>query len=698
MAEIKSNSIRSEIMEMLQTRFGGLSFWAKIESDIALKCAELPEPNAKERKIEFLNQLRDLKLFLSKQNVSPEDLKFIDEEIEIHEQTKMISLYEEKDDSIEEKVILAYSRLGKGTEGIVVIPQKYNYSQLSKLTNGVYQKTGLIKFYISREQTVYGKVVAEVYEHIQEIPIATVIESKKSDKETGEPKFKGIKLFGQKFTRNEMNVIKEINLPFYVYRFITEDNNELILITSTQCEIGDYVITGVQTQCDDYKMLTDSARLPTKLPFFFAQRIQNRIIKFKNHDEFKSRLEYLKIDKEVFFDYPFTTTKNNKTWKLLQPRWYKWLIWAWLTHENKGIFNNYPLHLLIIGEKNSGKSLLLNSLHAKSKETRNIFSGSSSTLKHLVPSFKYNPARLGYLAESNRFSFCDEFLRCLINTRTTKEGSQREEGVAIMNDLLEHQKREAGSGVSRVNVNMTSRIIATTNPIRDIKNVENLINAFDESFLSRWLIYFQTDYHVQMVRKSRDYDLERYKFKILVNDWISILDYLQTFSAEYDLNKVEEIHKSVPDVLTENLNKHYDARHMHHIECLMDGIVKTRCFLEKDMSFMAKEEDYKILKEVWLNIIKSWIDITHLKKIDIKERIFYLPENCQYIYWKVCEQKKSISRDEAKEIATKAMSLNEYFEAWNILIDMGVFVESDGLARPHYISELKDGEQSRLQN
>jgi len=125
---------------------------------------------------------------------------------------------------------------------------------------------------------------------------------------------------------------------------------------------------------------------------------------------------------------------------------------------------------------------------------------------------------------------------------------------------------------------------------------------------------------------------------------------------------------------------------------------KNKMFFREDMSFMAKEEDYKILKEVWLNIIKSWIDITHLKKIDIKERIFYLPENCQYIYWKVCEQKKSISRDEAKEIATKAMSLNEYFEAWNILIDMGVFVESDGLARPHYISELKDGEQSRLQN
>lgn len=690
--EIKSNSIRAEIMEMLKIKFGGLSFWSRIEADIALLCAELPEPNTKEKRDEFIKQLKSLKLFLLDQNVLEKDLEFLDEEIELHEQTRMISLYEEKDDSLDPSAISGYSRLGKGSEGIVAIPQSYNYSQLSKLTNGVYQETGLVKFYISREQTVYGKIVAEIYEHAQEVPIATVIVSKKIDKETGAPLYKGIKLFGQKYSRNEVKLIKEINLPFYVYRFITEDNNELILMTLTQCEIGDYVITGVQTKCTDYKMLTDSARLPTKLPFFFAQKIRNRIIKFKNHKEFKIRLEYLKINKKNFFDFPFSVSKDKRTWKLLQPNWFKWLIWAWLTHQTKGIINDYPLHLLILGPKFSGKSLLQNSLHAKSKETRNIFSGSSSTLKHLVPSFKYNPARLGYLAESNRFAFCDEFLRCLINTRTTKEGSQREEGVAIMNDLLEHQKREAGSGVSRINVNMTSRIIATTNPIREIKNVEKLINTFDESFLSRWLIYYQTEEHVQMVRKSKDSDLELYDFVLPINDWISFLDYLHTFTAKYDLKKVEEIHKGVPKILSENLNKHYDARHMHHIECLMDGIVKTRCFLEGDMSFSAKGEDYKILKEIWSNIIRSWLDPHQVRSIDIKERIFYLPENCQYIYWRICEKKKLVPREEVEELALKAMSKLEYYEAWNILIDMDMIIESDGFARPYYISEIKNVE------
>ena len=692
----KPSSVRGEIMEMLKVKFGSLSFWTRIESDIALRCAELPEPSDKEKRNDFIKQLKNLKSFILKQDVPKEDLAFLDEEIELHEQTKIISLYEEKDDSIEISVISGYSRLGKGSEGIVAIPQSYNYSQLAKLTNGVYNETNLVKFYISAEQTLYGKIVAEIYEHSQEIPIATVVESKKENKETGEPMYKGIKLFGQKFTRNEVRVVKEINIPFYVYRFITEDNNELILMTLTQHEIGDYVITGVQTQCDDYKMLTDSARLPTKLPFFFAQTMRNRIIQFKNHKEFKTRLKNLNVTKENIFNYPFSVSKKRKSYELLQPNWYKWLIWAWLTHSGKGLFNNYPLHLIIIGPKMSGKSLLLNSLHAKSKETRSIFSGSSSTLKHLVPSFKYNPARLGYLAESNRFAFCDEFLRCLTNTRTTKDGSQREESVAIMNDLLEHQKREAGSGVSRVNVNMTSRIIATTNPIRDIKNVENLINSFDESFLSRWLIYYQTDEHVQMIRKSRDSILKPYDFNLPVNDWISFLDYLQTFSAEYDLNRVEEIHKSVPKILTENLNKHYDARHMHHIECLIDGIIKARCLFENDMSFKAKEEDYKILKEVWLNIIRSWLNSTQIRSIPVDDRIFYLPENCQYIYWKICELKKLVSRNQAEEIALKAMSKLEFYESWAILVNMGVLIESNGVVRPHYMEELGDGNQQEL--
>ncbi len=686
-------SVRSIIMDLLKSKLSLMPIWKNIEPEVAMSCAEMPEPTTPGKLKDFVDSLRKLKKYLETQEVLADDLKFLDDEIQRYEETKTISLYEEEEDEIDPSIIISYSRLGKGTEGVVGIHHKFNYTQLKKLTNGVYQKTGLIKFYISQERTLYGKIVAEIYEHPQKIPIATLIESKKLNLSTGESEAKRIALFGEKVNKNEWTKIKEINIPFYVYRFITENNDEMILISPDKCEIGDYIITGVLTQCDDYKDLTDSAKLPTKLPFFFSQFVKGRIIRYKNHTEFFARANYVGMSKKEMFDYPFTISKNQKIWKLLQPNWYKWFIWALLTHEAKGLMNNYPLHLLQIGPKHSGKSLLLNALHAKSKESRSIFSGSSSTLKHLVPSFKYNPAKLGYLAESNRFSFCDEFLRCLVNTRTTKEGAEREEGVAIMNDLLEHQKRLAGSGVSQVHVNMTSRIFAMTNPVKGIRNVEDLINHFDESFLSRWMIYFQPEEHVQMIRKSKDSMLDVFGYYLDINDWISFLDYLHTFSSKYDMKIVDEIYESVPEVLSENLKKHYDARHRHHIECLMDGIVKTRCMLEEDKSFKANEEDYKVLKDVWLNIIGSWINADQIKNVKIENRIFYLPENCQFIYWKLNEFKKPVTRDQAEELALKGMSLMEYYSAWNMLLNMGLVKESDGKAKLWYFTDEDDSQQ-----
>ena len=312
-------------------------------------------------------------------------------------------------------------------------------------------------------------------------------------------------------------------------------------------------------------------------------------------------------------------------------------------------------------------------------------------------SFKSNPAQIGYLAESNRFALCDEFLRCLINTRTTKEGSYREESVGIMNDLLEHQKREVGSGVSRANVNMRARILAMSNPVRGAGNLNKLLKGYDESFLSRWLIYYQTDDHVQMIKRSNDSDLELYNYRINDNDWISILDYLQSFSAEYDLKRMEAIYDEVPKTLSENIKRHYSTRHKHHMECMLDGIIKTRCFMELDITFKAVDEDYKILKDVWTHIIRSWLDKDQVMDIDINDRIFYLPENAQYLYWKIYNEKNIVSMNQCKEFGFAGnMKDGEFIESLEILKHMGLIIDSNGAFRPHYMEYLGDENQQKI--
>ena len=692
-------SMRSIIMDNLKSNFGDTSFWRTIEVELAVLCAELPEVTSEIYQKDMVNGLKAIRDTLIGHNVDDKDLEFLNEEIERHMKTKQISLYTEEDDLVEKDVIEKYSRLSIGAEGVMGIHLPYNYLQSKRLTNGVYNRTGLIKFYISREKTVCGKITAEIYEYSQKIPIATLLESKKRNKDTGEPLFKYISLFGEKINPTAYNKIKEIEIPFYVYRFITETNHEFILFTVDKYDIGDYVVTGMQTQCDDYKMLTDSAKLPTKLPFFFAQRLRNRIIKFANHKEFLEKLNTFNYTPKDMFDFPFSmhVKRKNASYLLNHPEWFKWFIWSWLTHAPVGLMNDYPMHILMLGPPSSGKSWLLNSFHARTKESRHIFSGSSSTLKNLIPSFKYNPAKLGYLAESNRFAYCDEFLRCMVHLRNTVSNESKDESVAMMNDLLEHQKREAGSGISKVNVTMTARMLATTNPVRGIHTVTDLLKAFDGSFLSRVLLYPQTQDHVNMIRKSKDSKLKKWSFRISSNEWVSILDYLHTFSCDYNMDKVDKIYTSVIPVLNEALANHYDARHNHHIECIIDGLVKARCLSEKDMSFKAKPIDYERLELVWKSIIRSWIDGTHIKKLPVYDRIYYLPADAQWIYWRIVEFKRAVSDNDIKKLALNEMTQPRYMEMIILLIDNELLISKDNTLRPHSLKEIQsDDKQQRI--
>lgn len=662
-------------MDQLKSHFIGFSIWKTIEPQLAMLCADLDEPTTEPKKLMVITNLNKIKKYLMDKDIESENLHFLDEEIDRYKYTKQISLYVEKDDYIEQSIIEKYSRLSYGSEGVMGIHLPYSYEQLKKLTNGVYNATGLIKFYISSELNLQGKIVAELYEHSQMIPIAKLIESHKLSKETGEPLIKKIVLFGEKYQRNSFTLIKEIEVPFYIYRFISYLNDEFIILTTEECTIGDYTITGMVTQCDDYKAITESAKLPTKLPYIFVQNVKNRIVKFTSNQELMDRTKYLKMNKDNIWNLPFTITKNNIQYILKQPDWYKWLVWSWLTHQPKGLMNTYPLHLLIIGPPGSGKSIMLNALHSRSNEPRPVFSGVGSTLKALVPSFKYKPAKMGYLAECNRYSFCDEFLRCLVNN--DRSDNSREETVGKMNDLLEHQKRSASSGVSNINVNMTSRIFAMTNPVKNMKSVNSLLNSLDNSFLSRWLIYFQNDEHVKLIRDSKDGSLDTHSYKISNNNWISIMDYLNITPAVYDMDRVFEIFEKTKLALNEDLAIHYNTRHKHHIECLIDGIIKARCLFENDPEFVGKDKDYIILETVWKAIIGSWIKADDIHQIPVNDRIYYLPQICQDLYWAISEQGITLNREEVYDLGTKIMSKLNVTNSLVILLEYELLVESE---------------------
>jgi len=92
------------------------------------------------------------------------------------------------------------------------------------------------------------------------------------------------------------------------------------------------------------------------------------------------------------------------------------------------------------------------------------------------------------------------------------------------------------------------------------------------------------------------------------------------------LEKVNKIHYDglgqfgmLPDAAKEI----YKTRYKHHLNCLMDGIVKLRCIIEKDCSFTAKDVDYVATSEIWFKMIENWKKGLENVRFEVREGRFY---------------------------------------------------------------------------
>jgi hypothetical protein len=665
---------KKHIFDKLQAELKASPIWIENKEEISALCVQIPELYTNDNftaAIGYLVQLQDL---LTRKGFNEQPISFITAEIEYLEQNYIIAKYQEKDDFLSDEIINRLIQSSPEAEGIMGIKTKYNLEQLKKISRAIYNKTQLLKFFISRELEIRGKITYELNERAQDLATLTLLQSLYRNKETGDYT-EELVTFGESYDKKKWKQLKEIKAPFYIYNFISQENKEYILYSSSKLTIGDYNIFGMVVENDDYKLLSESYKIKTKIPQIFVQEAKARMIEFKNNVEFKTFVEKLKISKDSFYDYPFTIEENNNTNIVKYQDWFKELIWAWTLHQKKGRGNPFPMHIMIAGPKGTGKSMVCDCLHPKSGEISKVYSGSSSTMKNLIPSFTYKPAKPGYLAESNRFAYVDEFLRSLSSVRNNTKSDSADESVGAMNDLLEHRKREAGSGISKISINMTARVLATTNPVKGIVTMDDMLKMLDESFLSRWIIYIQGEEDVNFVNKCKIEEPELFKHKYDVNDYLSIIDYLQSFSAVYDKNRMLLIFNNPKVILSEKLLSYYEARYVHHIECLLDGIIKTRCLMQQDMNFSAQEVDYENLSIIWSRIIRSWINSKHVKNLPIEQRIYYLPSNAQYVYSVIARERKILTRDEIRDLLLGHLHHTEMYAALIILIDNGLIFD-----------------------
>jgi hypothetical protein len=200
-----------------------------------------------------------------------------------------------------------------------------------------------------------------------------------------------------------------------------------------------------------------------------------------------------------------------------------------------------------------------------------------------------------------------------------------------------------------------------------------------------------------MVRESSLADCTQYNDRITAEDFVGLLDFLHNFHANYDLSRVHEVYQRSLPLLTSTQLGHYEARHRHHIECLIDGLVKARVLMECGTDFTATEEDYDRLETVWVHVIRSWVRSEQVKSVPLRFRIKYLPDMCQWVYKLIkdntTDDNPTIGRELLTELALKGLDRSNFYAAFTILRENKLIDDSDGIRlyfrAPEYSAETE---------
>lgn len=471
-----------------------------------------------------------------------------------------------------------------------------DFEELKQLSKEIYSKNKKLNFFIGNSDIKKGKIINEVYPYKQEIEVCF---SWEQISKQGMP-IEGLSFFDEHADKRRLKVLSSLIKEFWIYQF-DSGNREYLLFSEERLELETFVIEGTILNLTDNFQVGKEKKINVNLPFLFVNKAHSQKSLFKSHDAIINKCKRLGLNEEKFFDYLFS---HEDGYTYNHPRYFQYLMSAFLFSKKRG----FPLHIMIIAQPGTGKSTLEEVIYDKFEEDTDIIEGSSSTIKSLIPSFKGNLPDPGAILKSNRVCIVDEFLRILL--RIEKE--ERNIQLSSLNPLLEHRKRTAGSGNGKIKLNSTCRILSVSNPVWGTKTIDILANRFDLSWLSRWFIWYQDKEHIDQIQAGTK--MKKTLFFMKKDDFLSIFDYLNGFYANFDEKRVENIHMKGRSLLGEDTEENllrsvieiYSARYKHHILCLMDGIIKTRCICCGDDSFTANEEDYKMLETIWMKMLVEW--------------------------------------------------------------------------------------------
>lgn len=477
-----------------------------------------------------------------------------------------------------------------------------SYDELQYLVKQVYDKKKKIVFLIDKGSAFKGKVLNEIVPYKQTVKLVYLAEKSYQGAE-----IRKIYFFDDKEDARTWRMIDHIEGQFWTYQFESQ-HQQFILLSKHRLDLETCTVEGTLVPLEDNLPIGVDKKIKVGLPIIFVHTVSKSKPEFIDHQQLIDRLTKMGLTHEKFFNWLFSIGPKSYN----HPDYFQYLISSYLLSSKL----EYPLHLLVIARQGSGKSTMEDAIWNKYDEEQEIVEGSCSTMKSIIPSFKGNLPNPGAILRSNRLCIIDEFLRILM--RAEKE--DRELQLSSLNPILEHRNRAVGSGNSNLMMSPTSRILAVTNPVWGTGTMDGFTQHIDNSFISRLLVWYQDKPHIHFIESG--VGLEATSYQMDQDEWLGILDYCHSFRAKYELSEVLKVYEKGFLLLGADTAENklglvrdvYTARYKHHIECLMDGIIKTRCICTQDATFTASAKDYKTLHLLWMRMIAGWGDI--LSEID----------------------------------------------------------------------------------
>jgi len=493
---------------------------------------------------------------------------------------------------------------------ITKVKDKSSWNNLKKLSRKHYKDKGKFRAFISPEIELKGKVIAKDCEGLIEVNLMTLTYYITKEGDRSEKLF----FIDEPIDKRSIGKIDDTYTEdFWIYNFKTGSKDYILLVgKDDKLDYEEYTLTGTQVSISDYADVGKYSRLSTSKNIILLHTAIKRIPKYSNHKDFFAKVKALKLNEGNNLN-EFIFSKNGIYYR--NPQEYEGLMMALILSCSK---DGYPLHFLGIGGAGCGKSTTLEGLHSKSGE-QNIFSGSGSTFTALIPSFKGSVVKAGHMRSSNRLCFADEFFKALIRV----DDDERAIKLTQMDELLEHKQRLSGSGNCESEGKMTSKFIAVTNPVWGNNTIAQTLNKYEDSLstISRMLMFYYDPAHIRYIEQQKE---QRQQVKVRCvssDDFLGFYDYIYTIECETEHKKLSEIYKMAQAHLQRKeeyslILQMWGTRYIHHLSCLLDGIVKERCIKELDDLFTAKPEDYKKLTEMVLYLLGSWnIDIIDNSKV-----------------------------------------------------------------------------------